>query len=223
MTSPRPGLPVVVPLPGLLLLLLLVGCCPPHAPLPHQTLTNPWRPLTAAHLDDAADASQLQIIIAYAEHTCMHTALRLLVPGEPPLFWDPGGNYGNLEPLLLPRRADIVLQPPTLPAYLAFRWTVATASVEILQFDLPPAQTRRWLELFRANLRDGGPPPAFHSTTPGMFCAHAVSGFLHDYGGPRFAGVTPTMFPHLFAASLYPLHPDRIWRFDRDGTILTHP
>ena len=72
---------------------ILTGCF--HAPAPH--LPSTWF-ITHTDLESITnrpEKARLQVIIASGWITDNHTALRLESPGQPVVFWDPGGGYGT--------------------------------------------------------------------------------------------------------------------------------
>jgi hypothetical protein len=86
---------------------------------------NPNRPL-------------LQVIIVYGPAWCHHSALRLVCPDRPVLFWDPGGAYGISDSLDVRSKDLIRINPPDIEKYLQFAWNYSSVEVEVFEWDLKP-------------------------------------------------------------------------------------
>ncbi len=65
-----------------------------HEPAPFLPETIQTKKIDRAVLKDIPGKSRLQVIIAYNNSACSHTALRLATTNKPAIFWDPGGGYG---------------------------------------------------------------------------------------------------------------------------------
>lgn len=80
----------------LLAVATVTGCI--HRPSPYMPEDWPRYPAAVESLAHDAESPRLQVIIGYFDLWPNHTALRLVAPDCPAVFWDPGGGYG-LTPL----------------------------------------------------------------------------------------------------------------------------
>ena len=119
-----------------------------HPPAPN--LPTHWQgtPIPLESLEDAP-SDKLYVFIMYDKSMCAHTVLRIASPQYGTIFWDPAGGYGKPEyPVVAKRRDDMVIEPiPSIPDYLAFRHHLPTSKVEIFEFDIEPAQSKRLIDL----------------------------------------------------------------------------
>lgn len=206
-------------------LVLLIGCAylpKPHLPAPH--LPDSWT-ATAVDYHDIADRpnkARLQIIIAYGQLVDNHAALRLVCPGRPVLFWDPGGGY-NAQTAPHTRWNDIIIEdPPDLQTYLAFRRTHFDTAVEIFEWRISVDQAAAMYDVLRHGTDGNHPAGIFRSDTPGLFCSTAISDFLG-----RFAQDTMTLsekyfWPNELAKALYTQAPDRVIVFRSANTPVVY-
>ncbi|MDJ0720271.1 MAG: hypothetical protein QNJ04_01490 [Desulfobacterales bacterium] len=209
-----------------LLVLTATGCF--HRPSPYMPVEWPRHPAPAASLVVTVESPRLQIIIGYFDLWPNHTALRLVAPDRPVIFWDPGGGYGLEAPKRTRTRDLIVDGAPDLHTYMPFRWYNNDALTEIFEWDLPGAEAQR---MHRVLLAGAGiePDPAidFDTETPGFFCAAAISEFLHRFGRPSLWVETTTASPAQLSRALYAQQPDRVllfYRQDRPGfQVMTPP
>jgi hypothetical protein len=69
-----------------------------HAPAPYRP--NSWlsSPIGLKPIVDNPNQPLLQVIIVYGPAWDLHSALRLVCPGQSVLFWDPGGSDGPTLP-----------------------------------------------------------------------------------------------------------------------------
>jgi len=100
----------------LLFTCLLMGCV--HVPAPYRP--NSWlsSPIDLKSIADNPSQPLLQIIIVYGPAWCHHSALRLVCPDRPVLFWDPGGSYGIFHQEDIRNKDLILINPPDLESYL---------------------------------------------------------------------------------------------------------
>ena len=209
-----------------LLVLTATGCF--HRPSPYMPTEWPRRPATAASLQVAAESPRLQIIIGYFDLWPNHTALRLVAPDRPVIFWDPGGGYG-LKPPKRARIRDVIVDgAPDIATYMPFRWYNNDALTEIFEWDLSDSEALRLHHVLMAGAGiEPDPAIAFDTETPGFFCAAAVSDFLHRFGPPALWVETTTNSPARLSQSLYGQNPDRVllfYRRDRPGyQVMTPP
>jgi hypothetical protein len=193
-----------------LAMLTATGCF--HRPSPF--MPDDW-PVYAADDDLLAadpEAPRLQIVIGYFDLWPNHAALRLVAPGRPVVFWDPGGGYGVAKPPFHPRTRDIIVDgAPDLATYLPFRWYNNDALTEIFEWYLSAAEARRMHHILMAGAGIA-PDPAidFDTETPGFFCAAAISKFLQRFGAPTIRIEQPTISPGRLSRDLYRKQPDRV-------------
>ena len=197
-------------------LLVLIGCTylpKPHLPAPH--LPDSW---TATAADDEAIAdrpgeARLQVIIAYGPLVDNHAALRLVCPGRPVLFWDPGGGY-NKQTAPHTRWNDIIVQdPPDLSTYLAFRRTHYDTAVEIFEWRITAPQAAALMDVLRNGTDSRHPAGSFRSGTAGLFCSTAISDFLSRFAGDVMTVSKTYFWPNELAKALYTQNPYRVILF----------
>ncbi len=197
-----------------LLLLSVTGCF--HRPSPY--MPDDWPRHTAPASSLAADkaSSRLQIIIGYFDLWPNHTALRLVAPGRPVIFWDPGGGYG-IQPPKRERVRDVIVDgAPDIPTYLPFRRYNNDALTEIFEWDLSRGEARRMHHVLMAGAGIAPDPEIdFDTETAGFFCAAAISEFLHRFGAPTFRVAETTSSPARLSRELYRQNPDRVLLFYR--------
>ncbi len=197
-------------------LVLLLGCAYlplPHRPAPH--LPESWNAAAADFqtIADRPNKARLQIIIAYGQLVDNHAALRLVSPGRPVLFWDPGGGY-NKQTAPHTRWNDLIVEdPPDLKTYLAFRRTHFDTAVEIFEWAITIEQAEALYDVLRHG-RDGSDPPgAFTSQTVGLFCSQAISDFLGRFAGDIMTLSDTYFWPNELAQVLYTQSPSRVILF----------
>lgn len=206
-----PRLPALV---FALLMLTTTGCF--HRPSPYMPEDWPRRPAVAESLTAEATAPRLQIIIGYFDIWPNHTALRLVAPERPVVFWDPGGGYG-LKPPLRERIRDLIVDgAPDIPTYMPFRWYNNDALTEIFEWDLSNAEALRMHHVLMVGAGiEPDPGIDFDTETPGFFCAAAISEFLHRFGAPTIRIEDTTASPGRLSRYLYQQTPDRVLLFYR--------
>ncbi|KPJ76080.1 MAG: hypothetical protein AMJ54_12915 [Deltaproteobacteria bacterium SG8_13] len=208
-------------------LVLPVGCAYlplPHMPAPH--LPESWT-ATAADFDaiaDRTDEARLQVIIAYGQLVDNHAALRLVSPGHPVLFWDPGGGY-NKQSAPRTRWNDIIIEdPPDLKTYLAFRRTHFDTAVEIFEWRITPGQANRLADVLRYGTDGSHPAGPFRSETVGLFCSEAISDFLGRFAGDIMTISETYFWPNELAKALYTQAPYRVIVFrSTDTPVIYQP
>jgi hypothetical protein len=212
--------------PRLVPILLLFSCfiisCI-HAPAPYQP--NSWlsSPIDLKSITDNPNQPLLQVIIVYGPAWDHHSALRLVCPGRPVLFWDPGGSYGTTLPGDVRSKDLIMVNPPDLETYLQHIWHFSSVEVEVFEWDLKPEYAR---ELYNVLLNGTGknhPAGRFTTTTIGMFCTVSVSDFLHRFAGNILTVPKSFFFPHNLARVLYTQSPKRVLAFRRTKQIMFVP
>ncbi len=197
-----------------LILLAVTGCF--HRPSPYMPEDWPRRTAAADSLTDDTAVPRLQIVIGYFDLWPNHTALRLVAPDRPVVFWDPGGGYGIQPPKRKRIRDVIVDAAPDIPTYLPFRWYNNDALIEIFEWDLSAAEAQRMHHVLMAGAGiEPDPGIDFDTETPGFFCAAAISEFLHRFGAPTFRVAETTLSPGRLSRALYQQRPHRVLLFYR--------
>ncbi len=209
-----------------LVLLAVTGCF--HRPSPYMPEDWPRRTATADSLAVDPAVPRLQIVIGYFDLWPNHTALRLVAPDRPVVFWDPGGGYGNQPPKRERIRDIIIDRAPDIPTYLPFRWYNNDALIEIFEWDLPAGEALRMHHVLMAGAGiEPDPGIDFDTETPGFFCAGAISEFLHRFGAPTFQVATTTLSPGRLSRMLYQQRPHRVLLFYRQERphfqVMTEP
>jgi hypothetical protein len=177
----------------LLALATATGCV--HRPSPYMPEDWPRYPAAVESLAGHAETPRLQVIIGYFAWWPNHTALRLVAPDRPVLFWDPGGGYG-LEPPRRERIRDVIVEgAPNIPTYLPFRWYNNDALIEIFEWRLANAEA---LRLHHILLAGAGLTPRIRRSISTR--THPVSSALRrsaDFSivsGGRACGLKPRRF-----------------------------
>ncbi len=203
------GIGIVVPM---LLCICLASCCM-HAPAPYRPSRWMGTSTTMESIADIPDQSLLQVIIVYGPAWCHHTALRLVCPDRPVLFWDPGGSYGVSDPRDVRSKDLIRINPPNLETYLRFTWKHSSTEVEVFEWDLSPEQARDLYDVLLRGTDKNDPAGRFTTTTLGLFCSEAVSDFLHRFAAKIMTVPKSFFLPHNLAKVLYTQSPRRVLSF----------
>lgn len=200
---------------------LLTGCL--HAPAPYRPTDWVKSPIDLKSVADPPDQPLLQVIIVYGPAWDHHSALRLVYPGQPVLFWDPGGSYGTTLPEDVRSKDLIMVNPPDLEMYLQHVWHFSSVEVEVFEWDLKPEDA---LELYNVLLNGtdkNHPAGGFTTTTMGLFCTVAVSDFLHRFAGKTMTVPKSFFFPHYLARVLYTQSPKRVLAFRHGKRVMYVP
>ncbi len=208
--------------PALLLMIcLLVGCV--HTPAPYRP--NNWvnHGIDLKSVEDPPGQFLLQVIIVYGDLWSHHTALRLVHPGRPVLFWDPGGGYGVDLPEDVRSRDLIKINPPDLETYLHHIWQHSAREVEVFEWDLKPEEARYLYDVLLNGTDKNHPAGRFTTSTMGFFCATAVSDFLHRFAGKTLTVPKSFFLPENLARVLYTQSPKRVLAFRRHKQTLYIP
>jgi hypothetical protein len=205
----------------LLFISFLVGCI--HAPAPYRPSNWVNRPIDLKSVADPPDQPLLQIIIVYGPAWDHHSALRLVCPGRPVLFWDPGGSYGTTFPEDVRSKDLIKINPPDLEAYLQHIWHFSSVEVEVFEWDLKPEHARELYNVLLNGTDKNHPAGRFTTTTLGMFCTVAVSDFLHRFATKTMTVPKSYFFPHNLAKVLYTQSPKRVLAFRRRKQVMYVP
>jgi hypothetical protein len=201
-------------IPALLLIIcLLVGCV--HAPAPYRPSLWENAPIDMISVADPPDQPLLQVIIVYGPAWDHHSALRLVCPGRPVLFWDPGGGYGVDLPEDVRSKDLIRINPPDLETYVRHIWRFSSLEVEVFEWDLKPEVARDLYDVLLNGTDKNHPAGRFTTTTMGLFCTVAASDFLHRFAGKTLTVPKSFFFPEHLARVLYTQSPKRVLAFRR--------
>ena len=188
-----------------------------HQPAPNLPAHWQGNPIPLESLEDAA-SDKMYVFIMYDKSMCAHTVLRISSPEHGTVFWDPAGGYGKPEyPVVAKRKHDLVIEPiPSIPDYLAFRHHLPTSKVEIFEFDIESAQSRKLIDLLTPKV--GEKRAIYPTQTKPMYCASAISDFLSQHA-TEIISVNKHFFPHALSAELYQANPTRIILWDYDSIV----
>jgi hypothetical protein len=199
----------------------LVGCV--HAPAPYRPTSWVNVPIDMKSVVDKSNQPLLQVIIVYGPAWDHHSALRLVCPGRPVLFWDPGGSYGTTLPEDVRSKDLIMVNPPDLETYLQHIWHFSSVEVEVFEWDLKPEDARELYNVLLNGTDKNHPAGRFTTTTLGMFCTVSVSDFLHRFATKTMTVPKSFFFPHNLARVLYTQSPKRVLAFRRGKQIMYVP
>lgn len=200
-------------LPVLLLICLLMGCF--HAPLSSRLSSWENDPMDMKSVADPPDQSLLQVIIVYGHFWSHHSALRLLCPDRPVVFWDPGGSYGKDFPEEVRSKDLIKVNPPDLEMFVQHIWKFTSIEVDVFEWDLKPGYARALYDVLVNGTDRHHPAGQFTTSTVGMFCTVKVSDFLHRFAGKTMTVPKSYFFPNSLAKVLYTQSPKRVLSFSR--------
>jgi len=196
----------------LLLTSLLVGCV--HAPAPYRPRNWENGPIDMKSVVDPPDEPLLQVIIVYGPAWDHHSALRLVCPDRPVLFWDPGGGYGFDLPEVVRSKDLIRVNSPSLETYLQHIWHFSI-EVEVFEWDLKQEHAHELYDVLLNGTDKNHPAGRFTTPTIGLFCTVAVSDFLHRFAGKTMTVPRTFFFPHNLARVLYTQSPKHVLAFRR--------
>ncbi len=200
---------------------LLMGCI--HAPAPYRPSDWVNTRIDMKSIVDPPDQPLLQVIIVYGPAWDHHSALRLVCPGQPVLFWDPGGSYGTTLPMDVRSKDLIMVNPPDLETYLQHIWHFSSVEVEVFEWDLKPEDARELYNVLLNGTNKNHPSGRFTTTTMGLFCTVAVSDFLHRFAEKTMTVPKSFFFPRDLARVLYTQSPKRVLAFRRGKQIMYIP
>jgi hypothetical protein len=209
-------------LTSVLLIFLLMGCI--QAPVSYRPRTWEHAPIDMKSITDLPGQSLLQVIIVYGHWSGHHTALRLVSPDRPVVFWDPGGSYGHTFPEDVRSKDLIKVNPPDLEMYLQQHiWNRTSVEVEVFEWDLKPEYARELYDVLVKGTDKDHPAGQFATTGAGLFCTFKVSDFLHRFAGKTM--IVPKAFfrPHNLAKVLYTQSPKRVLSFRRGKQTVYDP
>jgi len=205
----------------LLFICFVVGCA--HGPAPYRPSSWDNTRIDLKSVEDKPDQSLLQVIIVYGPWWCHHSALRLVCPDRPVLFWDPGGSYGAFHQEDIRSRDLIRKDPPDLEAYLQFTWNYSSVEVEVFEWDLGLEYAHELYDVLSNGTNKNHPAGKFTTTTMGGFCCVALSDFLHRFATKIMTVPRSFFFPHDLARVLYTQSPKRVLAFRRGKQLIYVP
>ena len=207
---------------SVLFVFLLMGCA--HDPASYRPSTSEYAPIEMKSVADPPGQSLLQVIIVYGHWSGQHTALRLVCPDRPVVFWDPGGSYGHTFPEDVRTKDLITVNPPDLEMYLQEHiWNHTSVEVEVFEWDLTPEYARELYDVLVNGTDRNHPAGRFTTATLGMFCTVKLSDFLHRFAGKMIIVPKSYLFPHNLAKVLYTQSPKRVLSFRRDKQTVYDP
>lgn len=205
-----------------LLICVLMGCI--YAPAAYRPRTWEHTPIDMKSITDLPGQSLLQVIIVYGQFSGHHTALRLVCPDRPVVFWDPGGSYGHTFPEDVRTKDLITVNPPDLEMYLQQHiWNCTSVEVEVFEWDLKPEHARELYDVLVNGTDKDHPAGRFTTTGVGLFCTFKVSDFLHRFAGKTMIVPKPVFRPHNLAKVLYTQSPKRVLSFRRGKQTVYDP
>jgi hypothetical protein len=205
-----------------LLIYLLTGCI--QAPASYRPRTWEHAPIDMKAITDLPGQSLLQVIIVYGHWSGHHTALRLVSPDRPVVFWDPGGRYGHTFPKDVRSKDLITVNPPDLEMYLQQHiWNRTSVEVEVFEWDLKPEYARELYDILVNGTDKDHPAGRFTTTGAGLLCTYKVSDFLHRFAGKTIRVSKPFFRPHNLAKVLYTQSPKRVLSFRRGKQTVYDP
>ena len=212
--------PCLVPI-SILFSCLIISCA--HAPAPYRPVNWMSSSIDMQSIQDIPNQPLLQVIIVYGPAWCHHSALRLVCPDRPVLFWDPGGSYGinHQEDI---RSKDLILKsPPDLESYLQFTWIHSSVEVEVFEWDLTIEHAYEMHDVLLKGTDKNHPAGRFTTPTMAGFCCIALSDFLHRFATKTLKVPKPFFFPHDLAQVLYTQSPKRVLAFRHGKQIMFVP
>jgi len=200
---------------------LIIGCI--HAPAPNRPTYWINTPINLKSAGDPPNQPLLQVIIVYGPAWCHHSALRLVCPDRPVLFWDPGGSYGLFHQEDIRSRDLILISPPDLETYLQFTWIYSSVEVEVFEWDLTIEHALEMYDVLLKGTDKNHPAGRFTTPTMGGFCSVVLSDFLHRFAAKTMTVPESFFFPHDLARVLYTQSPKRVLAFRRGKQIMLTP
>jgi hypothetical protein len=210
-----------------LLTSLLMGCI--HAPAPYRPSNWQNAPIDMKSVADPPGQPLLQVIIVYERWWSSHTALRLVYPGQPVLFWDPAGGYGVDLPEVVKskdvkRSKDLILiNSPDLETYLEYVWQFSGVEVEVFEWNLKPEDVAELYGILLTGTDKNHPAGRFTTKTWEFFCAVEVSDFLNRFAGKTLTVPKSFFLPEDLAWVLYTQSPKRVLALRRGEQIVYVP
>ena len=205
----------------IILISLLAGCV--HGPAPYRPTSWDHSPTDLKTVADIPNQSLLQVIIVYGPWWCHHSALRLVCPDRPVLFWDPGGSYGIFHQEDIRSKDLIRKDPPDLEAYLRFSWNYSSVEVEVFEWDLEQEVALELYDVLYYGTNKNHPAGKFATATMGGLCCVALSDFLHRFATRVMTVPKSYFFPHDLARVLYTQSPKRVLAFRRGKQLIYVP
>ena len=205
----------------LLFICLLMGCV--HAPAPYRPSSWFSSPFDLKSIADNPAQPLLQVVIVYGPAWCHHSALRLVCPDRPVLFWDPGGAYGTSDVLDVRSKDLIRINPPDIEKYLQFAWNYSSVEVEVFEWDLMLEHAHELYDILIKGTDKNHPLGRFSTMTMGGFCSVSLSDFLHRFATKTMTVPKSFFLPHNLAKVLYTQSPNRVLAFRRGKQMMYVP
>ena len=212
--------PCLIPI-LLLFSCLIISCA--HAPAPYRPVNWMSSSIDMHSIQDNPNQPLLQVIIVYGPWWCHHSALRLVCPDRPVLFWDPGGSYGIFHQEDIRSKDLILIKPPDLEVYLQFTWIYSSVEVEVFEWDLTLERAHEMYDVLLHGTDKNHPAGRFTTPTMGGFCCIALSDFLRRFAGKTMTVPKSFFYPHDLARVLYTQSPKRVLAFRRSKQTLYVP
>lgn len=204
-----------------LFMCLLIGCV--YAPASYRPSTSEYVPIEMKSVADQPGQSLLQVIIVYGNSWAQHSALRVVCPDRPVVFWDPGGSYGENLPEEVRVKDLIRVNPPDLEMYVQHIWNHSSVEIEVFEWELKPEYARELYDVLVNGTDRNHPAGRFNTTAVPMFCTVKVSDFLHRFAD-KIMTVPETFFrPDNLAKVLYTQLPKRVLTFTRSKQTVYVP
>jgi len=205
----------------LLSICFVAGCV--HGPAPYRPTSWDHTRVDLKSVADNPNHPLLQVIIVYGSWWCHHSALRLVCPDRPVLFWDPGGSYGIFHQEDIRSKDLIRKDPPDLEAYLQFTWNFSSVEVEVFEWGLELEYAHELYDVLYYGTNKNHPAGKFTTTTMGGLCCVALSDFLHRFATKIMTVPKSYFFPHDLARVLYTQSPKRVLAFRRGKQLIYVP
>jgi hypothetical protein len=206
---------------SVLVIFLLMGCV--YAPASYRPRASEYVPIEMKTAADQPGQSLLQVIIVYGNSWAQHSALRLVCPDRPVVFWDPGGSYGENLPEMVRIKDLIKVNPPDLEMYVQHIWNHSSVEIEVFEWDLKPEYARELYDVLVNGTNSNHPAGRFTTTAMPMFCTIKVSDFLHRFAGKTMLVPESFFRPDNLAKVLYTQSPKRVLTFTRSKQTVYVP
>ncbi len=160
----------------------------------------------------------LQVFICYGQVLSNHATLRLSAPGKQTLMWDPGGTYGQDDPVYARHKDVLTRSATTVNEWWIYRRDRCREPVmEVFQWSLSPKQAQRLHALLLTGEDPADPAQTFDTDGSGLQCSNKVSAFLMCFADGRPAVHARMFWPHELGEHLWKQSPDRVLVFRSEG------
>jgi hypothetical protein len=200
-----------------LLVLVVLSAC---SPAPHVPSDWPSRIITQQEVEGEDQTPLLQVFLCYGLIVDNHTTLRLVNPGKPALFWDPGGSFREQYPESPYSAYLFYEQAPSALRYLQWRMRVPDAATEIFEFQLSPSEAEQMWAVLRHGTSADDPRGAFSSSSIPMRCCLSISDYLQRFAPARLQPGRKFFWPRDLAKVFYTMTPKRVMIYRRHRDML---